>query len=331
MVKCFVTGGTGFIGSHIVRMLVQKGHDVTVLIREDSSLDLLEGLHIETTVGDVTDIESLKRSMSEDIKWFFHNAAVMADWGGKSHFFPVNVEGTRNVLDVILEKGIPNVLFTSSTAVYGFPNTEDPMTENQEYNPDNWYQRSKLESEKLVWQYRDDYDIKAAAVRPPLVLGHGDMFTGPILIEKIRNGNMYWFSGGKNTQSFVHAEDVARALILAAENIDKADGKAYNVTSFTVKFRELVESLREELDAEEAVKSIPYSLAVGLGKISGALARTFNRSKAPLITAFRVKMLGSEYVIDDSKIRKELDYEPEWDVMSTVKDMVEWGGFVKPR
>ncbi|TFG09077.1 NAD-dependent epimerase/dehydratase family protein [Candidatus Thorarchaeota archaeon] len=331
MVKCFVTGGTGFVGSHIVRLLVTKGHDVTVLIREDSSLDLLEGFGIEATVGDVTDIDSLRRAIPEDVGWFFHNAAIMADWGGKSHFFPVNVEGTRNVLDVIVEKGITHLLFTSSTALYGFPNTDEPLDEDQEYSPDNWYQKSKLESEKLVWDYRDKYRLKAAAVRPPVVLGHGDMFTGPIFIERIRDGDMYWFSGGENTQSFVHAEDVARALVLAAENMDEADGEAFNVTSFTVEFKKLVEQIRKELEVEDSVKSIPYSVAVGLGKIAGGLYRAFNRSEAPLITAFRVKMLGSRYIIDDSKIREELGYKPAWDLESTVDDIVEWGGFLKPR
>ncbi len=331
MVKCFVTGGTGFVGSHIVRLLVEKKHDVTVLIREDSSQNLIKGLDIGTAVGDVTDIDSLLSAIPEDTTWFFHNAAIMADWGGKPHFFPVNVEGTRNVLDVILRKGIPDLLFTSSTALYGFPDTEQPLDESQEYSPENWYQKSKLESESLVWEYRDEHKFRAAAVRPPVVLGHGDMFTGPTFIERIKEGDMYWFSGGKNTQSFVHAEDVARALVLAAENMDKADGEAYNVTSFTVTFKELIEQLRKELDVQESVKSIPYSVAVGLGKIAGGLYRALNKSKAPLITAFRVKMLGSKYIIDDSKIREELGYSPEWDLESTVKDMVEWGGFVKPR
>lgn len=79
MVKCFVTGGNGFVGSHIVKQLTERGHDITLLLRESSNLDILDDISFSKVIGDVTDIESLQRGIPDDTEWLFHNAAVMAD------------------------------------------------------------------------------------------------------------------------------------------------------------------------------------------------------------------------------------------------------------
>ena len=190
MVQSFVTGGNGFVGSYIVRLLVEENHDVTILKRATSNLDLLEGLSFKSTIGDVTDLKSLEKCVPDDTEWFFHNAAIMKDWGGKSQFFPVNVEGTRNVLEVIRQKDIPKLIHTSSTAVYGFPNINVPLKEDAPLQPMNTYQRSKAAAENLIKEYEENYGISATMIRGPTILGKGDMFTGPQLIERIKDGNM---------------------------------------------------------------------------------------------------------------------------------------------
>ncbi|TXT54595.1 MAG: hypothetical protein BAJATHORv1_60092 [Candidatus Thorarchaeota archaeon] len=331
MTRCFVTGGTGFIGNHIVRTLIQKGHDVIVLVRKTSNMSLLDDVEVSTVIGDITDTGSLRDAIPNDIEWFFHNAAIMSDWGGKQHFWPVNVEGTRNVLDVLVEKGISNLIYTSSTALYGFPNSEEPMHEDFPYKPANAYQKSKLEAERIVWKYSEEHNFNATAIRPPIVLGYGDMYTGPNILKLMKSGDYTVFSGGKNKQSIVHGEDVARALVLAAEKMDIANGNAYNVVSFTTEMREFAEMVADELGVAKDFRSIPYKVAVGLGALVGGLYRAFLRPEPPLITSFRVKMLGSNYIVDDTKIKEELGFESKWDRKETIEDMVEWGGHIKPR
>ncbi len=318
-------------GSHVVRLLDAMGHEVDVLMRETSDPHLIHNLRYQKKIGDVTNPDSLENAISDETEWLFHNAAIMVDWGGEDHFFPVNVEGTRNVLESARMKDIPNFIFTSSTALYGFPNNDIPMTEETEIAPTNAYQRSKVAAEKLVRKICSQHGIKHTVIRPPVVFGHGDMFTGPIFIERLKEGGMYVFSGGKNVQSFVHAEDVARALVLAAEKINQANDNAYNVVSFTCEFRELLEALAKELDIEPKWRSIPYRVTTGLGGIAEDLYEKLGRENAPVLTKFRANMLGSTYIIDWSKLEEELGYEPKWDLNSTARDMVEWGGFVKPR
>jgi UDP-glucose 4-epimerase len=182
-----VTGGTGFVGSYIIKLLSEGKHDVTLLKRVSSNIDLLDGLTFNSVVGDITDPISLEEGVPEETEWFFHNAAIMKDWGGKSDFYPVNVEGTRNVLEVIRKKDIPKLIHTSSTAVYGFPNIKDPLTEDAPWKPMNTYQRSKAAAENLIQEYEETYGIKATMIRGPTVLGKGDMFTGPQLVERIKD------------------------------------------------------------------------------------------------------------------------------------------------
>jgi dihydroflavonol-4-reductase len=331
VVKCFVTGGTGFIGSHIVRLLTEAEHEVVVLVRGSSDLSLIEDLPMTAVRGDVTKPSTLRDAIPSDTELIFHNAAIMADWGGEDMYFPVNVQGTENMLEVCRIKGIPNFVHTSSTAVYGFPNEQVPIDEQAPWNPMNAYQKSKAESEKLLLERAEEFGFKATAVRAPVVFGHGDMFTGPQIIERMKDGNMVVFGGGDNVQTYVHAEDFARCLLLAGNQIEKSAGEAYNVGSFTCEFRELLEAFADELEVEPDFQNIPYSLGVGIGGLAARLYKAFNRENAPLITSFRVKMFGSEYEIDWSKAHEQLGYEPRWDLESTAKDVVDWGIHFKPR
>lgn len=331
MTYCFVTGGTGFVGSHIVRLLAEKGHNVNVLVRETSKLDLIDGISYTKCLGDVTDASSLESCITNDIEWLFHNAAIMAEWGGKSKFYPVNVDGTKNILEVVRKKDIPQLIYTSSTALYGFPNKSEPMMEDDKWAPMNYYQKSKTAAEVLITEYEKAYGIKATRIRPPTVLGHGDMFTGPQIIERIKNEEMVTFGGGNNLQSFVHGRDVAECLVLAAEKFNKSADHAYNVISFTCKFIEFIGAIADEVGAKKKFQNYPYRVAVGLGRVSSGLYSTLQREKAPLLTDFVVKLFGSNYIIGVDKAKNELGFEPKWDLKSTVKDMVDWGGFVKPR
>jgi len=153
----------------------------------------------------------------------------MVDWGGRQHFFPVNVGGTKNVLEVIRKKDIPKLIYTSSTAVYGFTNTEELMSEEQSYRPEGFYQKSKLAAEEIIKEFSENCGIKATMVKLPTIVGHGDMYTSPMLLEYVKNGNMVYFGEDTNTNSFAHAEDVARLLVLAAEEFKISQNKAYNV------------------------------------------------------------------------------------------------------
>ena len=150
--KALVTGATGFVGSHVVRALVENGHTARALHRTSSKLDALAGLEYESALGDVTDLDAL-RAASAGCDCIFHVAAVADYWrADHAHMLDVNVEGTRRVLQAARENGVRRIVFTSSAAAVGFLK-DRPSNENDPFNlpPDAFpYGYSKVLAENVV-------------------------------------------------------------------------------------------------------------------------------------------------------------------------------------
>ncbi|MFX1512107.1 MAG: NAD-dependent epimerase/dehydratase family protein [Promethearchaeota archaeon] len=321
--KALVTGGTGFLGSHIVDELVESGYDVRVMVRKSSkTTHLLDMNVIELVVGDITQPKTLPAAMKE-IEVVFNNAAVMEDWGSWSKFSPVNVDGTRNVLEAARKQDILKIAHTSSTAVYGFPNSKEGITEGFPKNPVGNYQKSKWAAEQVVDEYIDDYGMDIAYVRPPFILGSHDQYSTPLFVDAIQKGEMVIIGSGKQLQSFVHARDAAQCLRLIVET-PNTQGEAYNVTSFDLPAEELYIKYAELLDVKTDFRYIPYRLAYVLGAFFGFFGKMRRKKDSPLMTTFRAKLLGTNYLIDSTKAREQLGYVPRFDFETTVRDSLQW-------
>ena len=315
--KALVTGGTGFLGSHIVDELVESNYDVRVLARKSSNTTQLPD-NVEVAEGDITSPKTLNSAM-QDIEVIFNNAAIMDDWGSWSKFAPVNVEGTRNVLDVARKLDISKIAHTSSCALYGFPNSEKPITEDFPKKPFGDYQKSKWAAEQIVDDYVDTYGMDIVSVRPPFILGSRDQYTTPTFVNAIQKGQMVIVGNGKQIQSVVHARDAAYCLRLAVENLNSR-GEAFNVTSFDLPVKELYTRYAEMLDEKSTFRHIPYRVAWGVAALSEGFARLRRKKESPLMTIFRVKLVGTNYLIDSTKAKKKLGYQPRFDAETTIYD-----------
>ncbi|MFX1546026.1 MAG: NAD-dependent epimerase/dehydratase family protein [Promethearchaeota archaeon] len=315
--KALVTGGTGFLGSHIVDELVEADYDVRVLARKSSNITQLPS-KIEVVVGDITLAETLTSAM-RDIEVVFNNAAIMEDWGDWSKFAPVNVEGTRNVLEAARKLDISTIAHTSSCALYGFPNSDTPITEDFPKNPFGDYQKSKWAAEQIVDDYVEIYGMDIVSVRPPFILGSRDHYTTPTIVDAIQKGQMVVIGNGKQVQSVVHARDAAYCLRLAAEH-PNSRGEAFNVTSFNLPAEELYTRYAELLAEKSTFRHIPYRVAWGFAVISEGFARLRRKKESPLMTIFRVKLLGTHYLIDSTKAEEKLGYQPRFDADATIQD-----------
>ncbi|HEC94801.1 MAG TPA: NAD-dependent epimerase/dehydratase family protein [Thermoplasmatales archaeon] len=302
-----VTGGSGFIGRYLVDELVENGYKVKILTRQSS----LKIKRAKVVHGDITEPDTLSHAF-EDVDAVFHNAAYAMDWGKKSIIYRVNVEGTRNVAEMCMKKSIERIVYTSSAGVYGFPNTEEWITEDSPKKPLNAYQRSKLEAEKVLRGYKS---LHISIVRPPLVFGAGAKAT-TIVLSRMEQGKMSYIGGGDNKISIVHPADVVQCLRLALERDKK--GEEFNVVSFICSIKDFFESLAAEMNIKSPEKRIPYPVAY----VAAVFAELF--SKNPSLTRFRVKSLGTTRRVSCEKAKKTLGYKPSYDLKSTVKDMVSW-------
>src|SRR5215471_13310676 len=144
--KCFVTGATGFLGSHVARQLQARGADLRLLIRSSSRTDNIDDLNAERGVGDLRDVESLRRGM-EGCEFVFHVAADYRLWAvNGQELYHSNVDGTRNVLQAARESGVRRVVYTSSVATMGFGNNGHMTDERTPVSLENMigdYKRSK--------------------------------------------------------------------------------------------------------------------------------------------------------------------------------------------
>lgn len=222
MAKALITGGTGFIGSHIARVLVEQGHTIRILHRENSKLTALDGIPHESAIGGLReeDMPALIRA-SEGCDWVFHVAAVADYWrADKAQMFEVNVAGTRRILTAARTAGVKRVIFTSSAAAVGMNPDGRPADESTRFNfpPDEFpYGYSKVLAERAVsdavWRGQE-----VVTVNPVAVIGPGDlnMISGSFITQIKKMGILVPITSGGIAVSDVR--DVARWHVLAASH-----------------------------------------------------------------------------------------------------------------
>lgn len=245
--RILITGGSGFIGTHLTRLLLSQGHQVCIL-------DLKAPKHpphsqLTWVPGDIRKPEDLRAALAQPVDFVFHLAAIVSvpecenDPEGSSR---TNVEGTRNVADAIVASPRPRtpLAFASSAAVYGDACKDGyplyPLTEELEtLEPISHYGRQKLASERLIRKLVKDRGLRALSLRFFNVFGEGQdpssAYSGVItrFREAIRNGQeALLFNEGKNTRDFISVTDIARACGLALNSpASHLQGQAVNLCS----------------------------------------------------------------------------------------------------
>ncbi len=317
----FVTGATGFIGSALVEYLVRNLEMTKVLWRRGSNIKLIDELAVEAVEGDLSDVETLKKSIG-NAEVVYNIAAETRESRPYEKYRAVNVLGFRNLLEASLLAGVKRVVQVSAIDVYGFNLPNTPVDENFHPRPRHPYHRSKLEAETLALQYMKDHpELGLTIIRPAIGFGPRDhRFTGRML-EGIRAGKITLPSGGNNRVSLIYAKDVAKALFLAAHS-PMSSGKAYVVKGFDCTPRELVEELASHMGHPAMISSVPLALAYFMAATSEIFAK-FTKSE-PRVTRFRTEYVGRTRLLSDHKIRQDLGYEPEYDLVKGCKETVEW-------
>ena len=223
--KVLVTGGAGFIGSHIVEYLVQRGDDVTVLDNlNNGKMQNLSKVNNDVNFvnGDVRDYKLIER-LTKDSDGVFHEAALVSvpqSFEMQDEYFDVNVNGTENILKLAKEYGF-KVVYASSSSVYGNPK-QIPIKESDNRNPINPYAQTKLDAELLAEKYFE-MDVHVIGFRYFNVFGkrQSKEYAGVIklFLERIQQGKAPKINGdGLQTRDFVYIEDVVKANILAMDS-----------------------------------------------------------------------------------------------------------------
>lgn len=224
--KIFLTGGTGFIGKHMVHRLAQTGHQVRCLVRNPQRARHIQEAGMEIALGDITDYSSLVAGM-QGCDAVINLANLYTMWTlQREDFNRINVEGTRNVMLAALETRVKKVVYVSTVAVYGKPD-EKPIREETPHGK-RWfsdYGRSKAEGDRISWNLYHERGLPLVTLYPGIVLGAGDDKASGVYIQTLltRNTPTTIFNHSKAT--YMYAGDVAEATLRALEKQDNIGQK----------------------------------------------------------------------------------------------------------
>lgn len=301
-----VTGGTGFIGSYIIKELVEKGYFVRALRRSTSKLPFYIPREIfnkaEWIEGDVLDVFSLSEAM-EGIDQVIHSAAIISFFRrDRKAMYKINIEGTTNVVNIALEKKVKRFVHISSVAAVGrtpgggHVNEEKKWEENKS---NTHYAITKYKSELEVWRAIAE-GLNAVILNPGTVIGYGDWNTSSCRIFKTVYDEFAWYPTGVN--GFVDVEDVARSAMLLMES--DITEQRFIVNGDNWPFQQLFNTIADRFGKKRPFKeATPF-----MGEIAWRMERmkSFLTRKKPLLTKETAAVSYTKTYFDNQKILKAL-------------------------
>jgi dihydroflavonol-4-reductase len=320
--KCFVTGATGFLGSHVARQLFSRGAELRLLVRPTSRIDNIADLSAERVVGDLRDSESLKRGMS-GCEFVFHVAADYRLWTRNGQeLYDSNVEGTRNVLAAARDSGVRRVIYTSSVATMGFGNNGRLTDEKTPVTLSNMigdYKRSKFMAEQLVIEAgRGGQNV--VIVNPTTPIGECDIKptpTGRIVVDFLRRKFPAYVDTGLN---LVDVADCARGHLLAMEKA--VPGERYILGGENLTLKQILDKLAAITGLPSPKLKLPYAVAYATGVVDTLVSGTIMR-REPRVTLDSVRMGRKKMFITSAKAERELGWNPG-PVDGALRRAVEW-------
>lgn len=309
--KILVTGGGGFLGTAICKLLQSKGYEVFNFSRNEYTH--LSNLGIKTKIGNLTERESIKSAL-ENIDAIFHVAAIAGVWGKYEDFYKTNTLGTQNIVDTAKELGIKYFIYTSTpSVVFGkddIHNGDETIDYPEKYLTS--YAYTKHLAEKYVFKSCDE-NFNAVALRPHLIWGPGDPHILPRLIEKARAGRLKIVGEGSNLVDIIYVDNAASAHVKAFEKLIKdcsISKNAYfigqeapvNLWDFISK---MISLAGEEVPSSTISFKAAYCIGYVLEKIYSLLGIL---KPEPPMTRFVATQLAKSHYFSHKKAIKDFDY-----------------------
>lgn len=307
-----VTGANGFVGSHLVRKLVERGQRVKAFVRPEANLSRLEGLpedRVTIAVGDVRIDHTIYRALRGCNRMFHVASTYSLAPNRRSTIFQDAVEGTRAACEAARRAGIEKLVITGSAATLGATDRPEPMDENHEFNltNPNVYTAAKLEAQKVALEALDR-GLPIVLVQPSVIVGPGDWRPTPVgrmLLAYLNASPSIEVPIVPGGFSYADVEDVAEGHVLAMER--GAVGERYLLGGDNLNHREFYEALSDITGLAEPGKEKSQGVALFAAWLSEVAARW--RGSEPLITRGMVQDYYGRYVyVDSSKAERELGY-----------------------
>ncbi|MBI5564988.1 MAG: NAD-dependent epimerase/dehydratase family protein, partial [Chloroflexi bacterium] len=317
MAIVLVTGANGFIGSHLVRELLARGHTVRGLVRHTSDLSSLTGLPIALFIGDVRERETLAAPM-HGVEYVYHLAAALLV-SSQAEFEATNTRGTQHMLEAAEKYAagtLKRFLYVSSQAAAGPSQSTTPLNETAELKPVSWYGTSKKLAEEIIGTFAGRLPI--TIVRPSAVYGERERDISQAFAP-IRQHVQPKIGLTEKHTVMVYAADLVQGFIAAAES-DQSIGQAYHLTHPKVLTTgEVIKTIAAAADAPIGVMlPVPIGLLALAAPVAEFIAQ-FNRQRPP-VTRDKVRELSEHFwVTDPSRAKRDFGWEAQHDLLSGMR------------
>jgi dihydroflavonol-4-reductase len=317
-----VTGGTGFVGSHLVRTLLERGEQVRCLVRPTSRLDNLKGLQVEFVTGDLRDLDSL-RLAAKGCSVLYHCAADYRLWcKDPSEMYQSNVEGSNNVMQAAFDEGVDRVVYTSTVGCLGLNANGEPANEETPVTIEDMighYKRSKFLAEDKVreWATRG---LQVVIVNPSTPVGELDIRptpTGKIIVDFLRGKMFGYVDTGMN---LIDVRDCAEGHVLAAEK--GSAGERYILGGRDLTLKELFDALASVTDIASPKMKVPHWVAETYARLENLWSINVAH-REPDVPLESVKLARHKMWFDPSKAVRELGL-PRNSIERALERAVEW-------
>jgi len=320
--RAFVTGATGFLGSHVARVLADQGADLRLLVRSSSNLKNLEGLKAETALGDLRDAASLEKAMA-DCDTVFHVAADYRLWvRDPAEMYRSNVGGTRAMLEAARKNGVRRVVYTSSVGTIGFTSDGTAADEDSPValaDMVGHYKRSKFMAEQIAMEAGRS-GMQVVTVNPTTPVGEQDVKptpTGRIVLDFLKRKFPAYVETGLN---LVDARECAKGHILALEK--GKSGERYILGGENLTLKQILDKLAAITGLPSPTVKLPYVFAFAAGVVDEMITGRLLHGE-PRATIDSVRMGSKKMFASSAKAERELGWKIV-PVEDALRRAVEW-------
>jgi dihydroflavonol-4-reductase len=320
--KTLITGANGFVGSAVLRLLLEEGHEVRALVRAGSNRHNLADLPVEIVEGDLTNSDSLRNAVT-NCDYLFHVAADYRLWTPEpAKMYQTNVDGTRLLMQHAAKAGVKKIVYTSSVATLGINPDKTPANEDTPValaNMIGHYKRSKYLAEEEVHKLVDSQQLPVIIVNPSTPIGPRDIKptpTGRIIVDCLSGRIPAYVDTGLN---IAHVDDVARGHLLALEKGEI--GERYILGGEDMSLKTILEIICEIGNRKVPKISIPHNLILPIAKLIEIWAGF--TGVEPLTTVDGIKMAKKHMFFSSAKAKEKLGYQSR-PAQEAIEDAIAW-------
>lgn len=310
--RALVTGGGGFLGSAIVRLLLDRGLEVRTVQR--GSYPALEALGVEVVKGDIADAETMLKAAA-DCEILFHVAAKAGVWGSYESYHAPNVTGTENVLEAARGHKIGKVIFTSSPSVT-FSGRDQINTDENDIYPDKYlsfYPQTKARAERLVLEANSP-ELATIALRPHLIWGPGDNHLVPRILDRGRAGRLRIVGSGEQLVDTTYIDNAAQAHLDAMDRLEPGApcaGKAYYISNDEpIPIKTIINRFLVAGGLRPVDKHIGAGTAYAAGALLEGMYTILRKREEPPMTRFVARQLATAHWYNLAAAKRDLGYRP---------------------